>query len=71
MAVMLRNAVFPTCPSVADVNLQRQTAMAYILERAELSRQPTRKALRGVAVSSWFIYSFWEMLILFRVPFFL
>lgn len=44
--------------------------MAYILKRAELSRQPTRKALQGVAVSSWFIYSFWEMLILFRVPFF-
>lgn len=71
MAEVVRNFMLPICPSVQNVNpsLCRGRVIVYIHERAEFSYESTRKALQGAALPSWFIYSFWEMLILFCVSF--
>ena len=59
---------FALCPEGKSAFAQRQSYV-WTREREEHGMQVCRKALQGVVVSSAYIYSFWETLILFCVPF--
>lgn len=60
----------PICPwSHMSIHLGAEAKSCVYSSKGRTRPQVRRKALQGGAVSSWFIYSFLEMLILFCVPF--